>query len=26
MSTQTGDAYFRGVVEAEAIILPVKPY
>ena len=26
MSTQTGDAYFRGVVEAEAIVLPVKPY
>lgn len=26
MSTQSGDAYFRGVVEAEAIILPVKPY
>lgn len=25
MSTETGDAYFRGTVEAEAIILPIKP-
>jgi hypothetical protein len=26
ISVETGDAYFKGVVEAEAIILPVKPY
>ncbi len=26
MNTQTGDAYFKGVVEADAIILPEKPY
>ena len=25
MSTETGDAFFRGKVEAEAIILPIKP-
>jgi len=25
MSTETGDAFFRGNVEAEAIILPIKP-